>query len=87
VKVLQETLCHLFSIFVHEPEQRELSKTFPNTSLDAILRDKFGIPVAIMDPFQKVTVDEKDFNPEELAVVGPSMAIAVGLAIRKLGDA
>jgi len=56
-------------------------------NLDAILRDKFGIPVAIMDPFQKITVDEKEFNPEELAEIGPSMAIAVGLAIRKLGDA
>jgi len=56
-------------------------------NLDAILRDKFGIPVAIMDPFQKITVDEKEFNPEELADVGPSMAIAVGLALRKLGDA
>ncbi len=56
-------------------------------NLDAILRDKFGIGVSIMDPFQKVTVDEKEFNPEELAEVGPSMAIAVGLAIRKLGDA
>ena len=40
-----------------------------------------------MDPFQRITVDEKDFNPEELSVIGPSMAIAVGLAIRKLGDA
>ncbi|HLZ08046.1 MAG TPA: type IV pilus assembly protein PilM [Chloroflexota bacterium] len=56
-------------------------------NLDATLRDKFGIAVNIMDPFQKVTVDEKTFNPEELAEVGPSMAIAVGLAIRKLGDA
>jgi len=56
-------------------------------NLDAILRDKFGIAVNIMDPFQRVTVDEKQFNPEELAEVGPSMAVAVGLAIRKLGDA
>ncbi|HEY6844321.1 MAG TPA: type IV pilus assembly protein PilM [Thermoanaerobaculia bacterium] len=56
-------------------------------NLDATLRDKFGIAVNILDPFQKVTVDEKEFNPEELAEVGPSMAIAVGLAIRKLGDA
>jgi type IV pilus assembly protein PilM len=56
-------------------------------NLDATLRDKFGIPVTIMDPFKKVTVDEKEFNPEQLADLGPSMAIAVGLAMRKLGDA
>ncbi len=56
-------------------------------NLDAILRDKFGIPVSILDPFKRVTVDEGEFNPEELAEIAPSMAIAVGLAIRKLGDA
>jgi len=56
-------------------------------NLDAILRDKFGIPVGIIDPFRKITVDEGEFNPEELAEIAPSMAIAVGLAIRKLGDA
>jgi type IV pilus assembly protein PilM len=56
-------------------------------NLDAILRDKFGIPVTILDPFRRVTVDEGEFNPEELAEIAPSMAIAVGLAIRKLGDA
>ena len=56
-------------------------------NLDATLRDKFSIPVTIMDPFRNVTVDEGEFNPEELAEIGPSMAIAVGLAIRKLGDA
>ncbi|HEX7152354.1 MAG TPA: type IV pilus assembly protein PilM [Thermoanaerobaculia bacterium] len=56
-------------------------------NLDATLRDKFGIPVTIMDPFRKITVDESQFNPEELAEIAPSMAIAVGLAMRKLGDA
>ncbi len=56
-------------------------------NLDATLRDKFSIPVSILDPFRNVTVDEREFNPEELAEVGPSMAIAVGLATRKLGDA
>jgi len=56
-------------------------------NLDATLRDKFSIPVSIMDPFRNVSVDEGEFNPEELAEIGPSMAIAVGLAIRKLGDA
>lgn len=56
-------------------------------NLDAILRDKFGIAVGILDPFRKVTVDEGKFNPEEMAEIAPSMSIAVGLAMRKLGDA
>jgi type IV pilus assembly protein PilM len=56
-------------------------------NLDAILREKFGISVSIIDPFRKITVDESQFHPEELAEIAPSMAIAVGLAMRKLGDA
>jgi type IV pilus assembly protein PilM len=56
-------------------------------NLDAILREKFGISVSIIDPFRKITVDESLFHPEELAEIAPSMAIAVGLAMRKLGDA
>jgi type IV pilus assembly protein PilM len=56
-------------------------------NLDAILRDKFGIPVSILDPFRRIQVDESEFNPEELAEIAPSMAVAVGLAMRKLGDA
>jgi len=56
-------------------------------NLDAILRDKFGISVTILDPFRRIQVDESAFNPEELAEIAPSMAVAVGLAMRKLGDA
>jgi len=56
-------------------------------NLDSILRDKFGIPVEIMNPFRNISFNENDFNPEWVAEVAPSMAVAVGLAIRKLGDA
>lgn len=56
-------------------------------NLDSVVRDKFGIGVEIMNPFKNVTFNESEFNPEWIAEVAPSMAIAVGLAIRKLGDA
>lgn len=56
-------------------------------NLESILRDKFGIQVEIMNPFRNVQINESDFNPEWIADVAPSMAIAVGLAMRKLGDA
>jgi type IV pilus assembly protein PilM len=56
-------------------------------NLDAILRDKFSIPVEIMNPFRSISVNESDFNPEWISEVAPSMAVAVGLAIRKVGDA
>jgi type IV pilus assembly protein PilM len=56
-------------------------------NLDAILRDKFAIPVEVMNPFRNITINESDFNPEWISEVAPSMAVAVGLAIRKVGDA
>jgi type IV pilus assembly protein PilM len=56
-------------------------------NLESILRDKFGIPVEIMNPFKNISYNESEFNPEWIAEIAPSMAIAVGLAIRKLGDA
>jgi type IV pilus assembly protein PilM len=56
-------------------------------NLESILRDKFGISVEIMNPFKNVAFNESDFDPEKIAEMGPSMAIAVGLAMRKLGDA
>lgn len=57
-------------------------------NLESILREKFGIPVEIMNPFKNIGLNEKkgQFNPEWVAEVAPSMAVAVGLAIRKLGD-
>ncbi len=56
-------------------------------NLDSILRDKFGIAVEIMNPFKNIQFNESEFNPEWITEIAPSMAIAVGLAIRKLGDA
>jgi len=56
-------------------------------NLESILRDKFGIPVEVMNPFKSITFNENDFNPEWISEVAPSMAVAIGLAIRKLGDA
>ncbi|HVR41918.1 MAG TPA: type IV pilus assembly protein PilM [Thermoanaerobaculia bacterium] len=56
-------------------------------NLETILRDKFGIDVEIMNPFRNVSFNEGEFNPEWISEVAPSMAVAVGLAIRKVGDA
>jgi type IV pilus assembly protein PilM len=56
-------------------------------NLDAVLRDKFSIPVSLMNPFRNVQINENDFNPEWISEVAPSMAVAVGLAMRKAGDA
>ncbi len=55
-------------------------------SLEEVLKDKFGIPVEIMNPFRSITADEKAVDAAWLSDASPSLAIAVGLGVRKLGD-
>jgi type IV pilus assembly protein PilM len=51
-----------------------------------ILRERFGVTVELMDPFRRVQVRESDFDAEWLRGVAPMLAVAVGLAIRKVGE-
>jgi len=46
------------------------------------LSRRFEIPVEIFDPFRKIKVDARGFDPEYMREVVPEMAIAVGLALR-----
>lgn len=50
------------------------------------LAERLGIAVELIDPFQRLDVDPKEFDPEYLKEVAPMAAVAVGLAIRKAGD-
>lgn len=54
--------------------------------LKDLLQDRFGAPVELLNPFLNVRYSEKDFNPDYLEDIGPSAAIAVGLAVRRVGD-
>lgn len=54
--------------------------------LIAAVSQRLGLPVEIMNPFQKIKFSEKEFDTEYLEQIGPLMAVAVGLAIRRLGD-
>ncbi len=53
---------------------------------DIILQQQIGIPVEIVNPFKKVEYNEKNFDVEYLREIGPTMAVGVGLASRKVGD-
>jgi type IV pilus assembly protein PilM len=46
------------------------------------LAQQFEMPVEIFDPFRKIKVDSRGFDPEYMREVIPEMAIAVGLALR-----
>ncbi len=51
-----------------------------------LLADRFDAGVEVMNPFNNITYNPRDFDPDFIAEIGPSAAIAVGLAGRKVGD-
>ena len=46
------------------------------------LSRRFEVPVDMFDPFRKIKVDSRGFDPEYMREIVPEMAIAVGLALR-----
>ena len=46
------------------------------------LTSRFEIPVEHFDPFRKIKIDARRFDPEYMKQVVPEMAVAVGLALR-----
>ncbi|HKP46369.1 MAG TPA: type IV pilus assembly protein PilM [Pyrinomonadaceae bacterium] len=52
------------------------------TGLVDFLANRFEIPVEMFDPFRKIRVDARGFDPEYMREIVPEMAIAVGLALR-----
>ena len=51
-----------------------------------MLSERFGAPVEIFDPFKKVAFDSKRFHAGTVEDVGPTAAVAVGLALRRATD-
>ncbi len=52
----------------------------------AALESETGLPVYLVDPFRLVSVDPKQFDSDYLTRIGPSMAVAFGLAMRHERD-
>jgi type IV pilus assembly protein PilM len=51
-----------------------------------MLTDRFEAPVEKLDPFKRVAFDIKKFQVESASDVAPTVAVAVGLALRRAGD-
>jgi type IV pilus assembly protein PilM len=51
-----------------------------------MLSERFEAPVEAFDPFRKVVFEGKKFNVQTAADVAPTVAVAVGLALRRVGD-
>mgnify|MGYP002633840805 CR=1 FL=1 len=50
------------------------------------IQEKTGTPIEIMDPFRRIEIDERAFNPRYLHDVSLTAAVCVGLAMRRIGD-
>ena len=46
------------------------------------LAERLEVPVEILNPFQRIKVDARKFDPDYLNEIMPEMAVAVGLALR-----
>ena len=51
-----------------------------------MLSDRFDAPVEGLDPFKRVGFDSKKFQIQSAADIAPTAAVAVGLALRRVGD-
>ena len=55
-------------------------------NLQEVLRERFGVPTELLNPFRQVQFKESDFNREWLESIAPMLAVSVGLGLRRVGD-
>ena len=54
--------------------------------LDRVFRNDLDIEVEIFNPLARMEYDTKAFDPDYISYIGPQMAVALGLALRKAGE-
>lgn len=55
-------------------------------SLADAVHNKLGVPVEMLNPLQKITYNEKEFDLGYLQEIAPLVTVALGLATRRVGD-
>ena len=50
------------------------------------LQERFGTAVESFDPFRKIAFESEKFGIADLETAIPTAAVAVGLALRQVGD-
>lgn len=58
----------------------------PTPGLRDVMERVCGCPVEVVDPFRRIHLDERAFNPRFLQDVAPQAAVAVGLGLRRADD-
>ncbi|MCD4750309.1 MAG: pilus assembly protein PilM [Thermoanaerobaculales bacterium] len=55
-------------------------------NLDEVIKERFQADVEILNPFRNIRYSESDFDPEWISRNASAMTVAVGLAVRTVGD-
>jgi len=55
-------------------------------ALFKVVEQRAGVPVEVLNPFKKIEVDNRKFDPAVIMNAAPAAAVAVGLALRRAGD-
>jgi type IV pilus assembly protein PilM len=55
-------------------------------NFDTELKERFGMPVEVMNPFRQIDITGTPVSAEWITENAPSLAVAVGLAVRHVGD-
>jgi type IV pilus assembly protein PilM len=55
-------------------------------NLPEYIHESLGIPFDIVQPFQNISIDSKQFNLNHITSIAPMMDVGVGLALRRIRD-
>ena len=55
-------------------------------NLVSVLQERFDVPTELMNPLKRVSYKESDFDGRWLQSIAPMLTVAVGLAVRKVGE-
>jgi type IV pilus assembly protein PilM len=89
---LSQELQKTFDFFLATTSTEKIDQLFISggasriVNLDAQLKERFGIPVEILNPFRQIDIAGAPVSGEWLTDNAPSLVVAVGLAIRHIGD-
>ncbi|WP_041585737.1 type IV pilus assembly protein PilM [Syntrophus aciditrophicus] len=50
------------------------------------LRQRLGVDTEILNPFQKIAINDKTVDVSLVEQMGPALAVSLGLALRRVGD-
>lgn len=79
-------------LYYSTADEQKISKIYVSggcakvAGLPSILSERSNLPVEILNPFHSIKYNESEFDPDYLKEIGPFVAVATGLAMRRVGD-